>query len=188
MEVFEYHISGVVTIRPVKHCDDRGFFSEVYNKRSLAEVGITDEFVQDNHSLSRDVGVVRGLHFQIDPHPIAKLVHVTRGAVLDVVVDIRHGSPTFGEHVAVELSAANWTQLYAPIGMAHGFCTLEPDTEVAYKVTDYWSPDVDRGLAWNDPDLGIDWPVDPEDAILSPKDRAQPRLADLPRYFAWTDA
>lgn len=182
-EVTELAIPGVFTVTPNRHGDSRGFFSEVYSRRTLAEHGIDDVFVQDNHSLSAEKGIVRGLHFQIDPHPIAKLLRVTRGSVLDVVVDIRHGSPTFGRHVAVELSASNWKQLYAPIGTAHGFCTLEPDTEVAYKVTDHWAGEVDKGIAWNDPSLDINWPVSEDDVILSDKDRNQPLLADIPTYF-----
>lgn len=185
LDTFDLAIPGVRTITPKRLDDGRGFFSEVYNRSALAEVGIEDVFVQDNHSLSKDLGTVRGLHFQVDPHPIAKLVRVTRGAVLDVVVDLRHGSPTFGEHASVELNASNWAQIYVPIGVAHGFCTLQPDTEVAYKVTDYWSAEVDKGIAWDDPDLAIDWPVDADDAILSDKDRAQPRLSELPEYFRW---
>lgn len=177
--------SAVFVLTPNRIGDERGFFSEVYNQASLAEIGITDTFVQDNHSLSAEQHVVRGLHFQIDPHPIAKLVRVTRGSVLDVVVDVRRGSPTYGQHAAVELSRENWKQIYVPVGFAHGFCTLEPNTEVAYKVTDHWSADVDKGLAWDDPDLGIDWPASAGDAILSDKDRNQPKLADLPEYFTW---
>ena len=184
-EVDELRIPGVLAITPDRHCDQRGFFSEVYNRGWFAQHGIDDAFVQDNHSLSRSVGTVRGLHFQSPPRPVAKLVHVVKGAILDVVVDLRWGSPTYGEHVAIELSDDNWTQLYAPVGTAHGFCTLEPNTEVAYKVTDYWSPDVDRGIAWDDPDLGISWPVTPRQAILSAKDRAQPKLAQIEPQFSW---
>ena len=176
-------LDGVQLLTPRRSDDDRGFFSEVYNRQALADIGIEDVFVQDNHSLSRGKGTVRGLHFQIEPHPIAKLVRVIRGAVFDVVVDLRRDSPTYGQHVTAELSGTNWAQIYVPIGFAHGFCTLEPDTEVVYKVTDYWSPDVDRGLAWDDPDLAIEWPVISEKVILSDKDRAQPTLADLPGYF-----
>lgn len=186
LEVRETELAGVLLVIPDRHADDRGFFSEVYNRRDLASHGMDDEFVQDNHSKSTDQGTIRGLHFQIEPHPVAKLVRVTRGAILDVVVDIRHGSPTFGRHVAVELNAENWTQVYAPVGTAHGFCTLQPNTEVAYKVTDYWSPDVDRGLAWDDDDLGIEWPVHATDAVLSDKDRAHPALSELPAYFEWS--
>lgn len=185
MEWYELAIAGVRVITPVRHEDDRGYFSEVYNSDTLAEAGIEDRFLQDNQSLTSLAGTVRGLHFQIEPRPIAKLIRVTRGSILDVVVDIRHGSPTFGQHVAVELSASNWNQLYAPVGTAHGFCTLEPNTEVLYKVTDHWSPDVDRGVAWNDPALGIQWPVGSADAILSEKDRSQPLLRDLPVHFKW---
>lgn len=176
-------LEGVLLITPVRHQDGRGFFSEVYNRRRLTEAGIDVEFVQDNHSLSAEKGTVRGLHFQIDPHPVAKLVRVTSGGIWDVVVDLRRGSPTYGQHVSAELSADNWAQLYVPVGFAHGFCTLEPNTEVAYKVTDYWSADVDRGLAWDDPDLAIPWPVSGDEAIVSDKDRSQPKLADLPPYF-----
>ena len=179
-------IEGAVLIRPDRHEDDRGFFSEVYNRRALAAVGLTDVYVQDNHSLSRDAGTIRGLHFQIEPHAIAKLIRVTRGSIVDVVVDIRHGSPTFGQHFTVELSAESGDQLYVPIGCAHGFCTTEPNTEVIYKVTDHWSNDVDRGIAWNDPDLGIKWPVGEDEAVLSDKDRGQPLLRDTPRHFEWS--
>ena len=135
------------------------FLSETYNKSQLQELGIDDEFVQDNHSLTVDRGTIRGLHFQIPPHPISKLVRVIRGRVLDVVVDLRSGSETFGQHVTMMLSAELGNQIYAPVGFAHGFCTMTPDTEVVYKVSDYWYPEVDKGLLWNDPDLAIDWPV-----------------------------
>lgn len=183
IETKRLRLDGVLLISPVKHQDDRGFFSEVYNEKQLSEAGIDDHFVQDNHSLSRDSGTVRGLHFQIAPHPVAKLVRVTQGAVWDVVVDLRSSSPTYREYVTAELSAQNWAQMYVPIGFAHAFCTLEPDTEVAYKVTDYWSADVDKGVAWDDPDIGISWPVPSSEAILSDKDRSQPALADLPNFF-----
>jgi dTDP-4-dehydrorhamnose 3,5-epimerase len=188
LDVIDLVIPGVKILTPDRHEDDRGFFSEVYNMAAMEQAGIDDTFVQDNHSLSADVGTIRGLHFQIDPNPIAKLIRVTAGSILDVVVDLRHGSPTYGAHEAVELSAANWRQLYAPVGIAHGFCTLEADTEVTYKVTGYWSRESDRGVAWDDPALGIEWPVDPGRAVLSDKDRAQPRLQDLPRHFEWVMA
>lgn len=180
-------IEGVWLVTPSRIGDERGFFSEVYNKRTFEEMGISDEFVQDNHSLSGETGTVRGLHFQIEPNSIAKLVRVISGAIWDVVVDIRQGSPSFGEHVAVELSADNWSQIYVPVGFAHGFCTLTPATEVCYKVTGHWSPEVDKGVAWDDPDLAIDWPVDPQAATLSDKDRALPRLREIPDYFEWSD-
>ncbi|MFZ1430839.1 MAG: dTDP-4-dehydrorhamnose 3,5-epimerase [Geminicoccaceae bacterium] len=172
-------IPEVKVIVPDRFGDDRGFFSETYSRRSMADAGIEEEFVQDNHSLSALVGTVRGLHYQLPPFAQAKLVRVVRGAVVDVAVDIRWGSPTFGQHVAVTLSAAAWNQIYVPVGFAHGFCTLEPDTEVVYKVTAYYSRAHDRGISWNDPELGIAWPVESATAQLSDKDRNQPRLADV---------
>src|SRR5436190_10251760 len=179
-------IPEVKLITPMIFRDARGFFSETYNRSALSAAGIGQEFVQDNHSLSRTGGVIPGLHFQIDPHPQGKLVRVARGAVLDVAVDIRRGSPTFGQHVSATLSAANWAQLWVPVGFAHAFCTLEPDTEVIYKVSDVYAPECDRGLAFDDPDLGIAWPVAAAEAILSDKDRRHPRLRDLPAYFTYT--
>jgi dTDP-4-dehydrorhamnose 3,5-epimerase len=176
-------IPDVLLLEPRRFGDERGFFSEVFRRDVLAAAGIGHDFVQDNHSLSRAAGVIRGLHFQAPPAAQAKLVRVTRGAVLDVAVDLRHGSPSYGRHVAAELSAANWRQMFIPAGCAHGFCTLEPDSEVLYKVDAYYDPAADKGLAWDDPALGIAWPVAPESAILSDKDRRQPRLAELPRYF-----
>ena len=176
-------IPEVKLVRPKKHGDARGFFSETYVKRDFVAAGIDAEFVQDNHSLSADVNTVRGLHFQTAPFAQDKLVRVTRGAVLDVAVDIRAGSPTFGKHVAVRLSATEWNQLFVPIGFAHGFVTLEPDTEVIYKVSRYYAPENDKGILWNDPALGIDWGISVEAAILSAKDKVQPKLADLPAAF-----
>lgn len=168
---------------PKKHGDHRGFFSEVYNKRTLAAAGIDIDFVQDNHSLSAEKGVVRGLHFQVPPFAEDKLVRVVRGSVFDAAVDLRRGSPTYGKHVSVVLSAEEWNQILVPIGFAHGLMTLEPDTEVIYKVSNYYSAEHDKGLLWNDPALGIEWPVAEDEAILSAKDKVQPRLADLPPYF-----
>ncbi len=182
MQVFS--ISGPLLLTPKRHGDHRGFFSEVFRKDQFdAMVGPT-EFVQDNQSLSAEVGTLRGLHFQTNPHAQGKLVRCGRGALLDVAVDIRVGSPTYGQHVSAVLSAENGHQLWVPAGFAHGFCSLMPDTEILYKVTDYYSPECDRGLAFDDPDLKIEWPVDLGAAILSDKDRKQPRLADLPAYFA----
>ncbi|MCK8787204.1 dTDP-4-dehydrorhamnose 3,5-epimerase [Roseomonas sp. NAR14] len=178
-----FEIDGPLLIGVRRFGDARGFFSETYSRRDFAAIGVEAEFVQDNHSLSAPVGTVRGLHFQVPPYAQAKLVRVLRGAVLDVAVDLRHGSPTFGHHITAELSAANGLQLYVPVGFAHGFCTLLPDTEVAYKVSEVYAPDCDRGLAWDDPALGIEWPVAREAAVLSDKDRRQPRLADLPPLF-----
>ena len=179
----KFHIDGVIQFTPKKFADERGFFSETYNKQVLAEAGINLDFVQDNQSLSVDSGVLRGLHFQSPPHAQDKLVRVTRGSILDVAVDIRAGSKTFGQHIAVELSADNWKQLFVPKGFAHGFCTLTPNTEVQYKVTDYYAPECDKGLAWDDAALGIDWPITASDVILSDKDKTHPKLSELPDYF-----
>ncbi|KPF66562.1 dTDP-4-dehydrorhamnose 3,5-epimerase [Bosea sp. AAP35] len=176
-------IPAVKIITPKKHGDHRGFFSEVYNRAAMAEAGIDLVFVQDNHSLSGPVGTLRGLHFQSPPFAQDKLVRVTRGRILDIAVDIRASSPSFGRHVAVELSAENWRQILIPAGFAHGFVTLEPDTEVLYKVTAPYGPANDHGLAFDDPALGIDWRLPPDALVLSDKDRRHPRLSDLPRYF-----
>ncbi len=184
MKVSRLAIPDILIVEPPRHMDNRGFFSETYNKQALKSAGIEAEFVQDNQSLSRQKGVVRGLHFQADPHAQAKLVRVTRGAVFDVVVDLRQGSPTYGKWVSEILSADNWLQIYIPHGFAHGFCTLEPDTELVYKVTDYYAPAFDRGVAWDDPDIAVDWPIAREDAVLSGKDANLPRLAELPAYFS----
>ncbi len=170
-----FDIPGILLIEPQKHSDERGFFSETYNKKMLADAGFDQEFVQDNHSLSAEKGVIRGLHFQNPPFAQDKLVRVISGSILDVAVDIRGGSPTFGKHIAVELSADNWAQLLIPIGFAHGFCTLEPNTQVAYKATNYYAPDHEGGIRWNDPDLGIEWPVDVEKS-LSEKDQNLPTM------------
>ena len=176
-------IPDVKIVSPKKHGDHRGFFSEVYNAKAWAQAGLDYAFVQDNHSYSAEVGVIRGLHFQLEPFGQTKLVRVAKGRILDVAVDLRSGSPTFGQHVAVELSAANWRQLLVPVGFAHGFCTLEPDCEVLYKVTNLYSPAHDRGLAFDDPGLGVDWGTDLGRAILSDKDRLHPRLVDLGPQF-----
>lgn len=170
-------------ITPDRFGDERGYFSETYNSAAFKGHGIEAEFIQDNQSLSAAQGTLRGLHFQSPPFAQAKLLRVLRGAVLDVAVDIRVGSPTFGRHVAVELSAENGLQIFIPVGFAHGFCTLEPGTEVFYKVTAPYAPDHDHGVLWSDPDLGIDWPVTSEAAVLSEKDKVHPRLSDLPDYF-----
>jgi dTDP-4-dehydrorhamnose 3,5-epimerase len=176
-------ISDVKLVHPVKHGDARGFFSEVFKRDVFAEHGLPTEWVQDNHSRSSQIDIIRGLHFQAPPFAQAKLVRVTRGAVLDVAVDLRRSSPTFGKHVAVELSEANWLQLYVPAGFAHGFCTLSEVTEVQYKVTAPYAPSCDFGLAWNDPDIAIRWPLSGAAPLLSDKDGKLPRLRDLPPYF-----
>ena len=184
MNIEDTALDGVKIVSPNKHGDHRGFFSEVYNAKAFAEAGLDYAFVQDNHSYSAQQGVIRGLHFQLEPFGQTKLVRVARGRILDVAVDLRRASPTFGRHVAVELSAQNWRQLLVPVGFAHGFCTLEPDCEVLYKVTNLYSPAHDRGLAFDDPALAIDWGIDPASAILSDKDKRHPRLADLGAPFA----
>lgn len=183
MQVVSTDIAEVKEIRPVRHHDPRGFFSEIFREALLREHGIGVPFVQENHSLSVDRGVLRGLHFQIPPAGQAKLVRVAAGSILDVAVDIRRGSPTYGHHVAIVLSAEQGNQLYVPEGFAHGFCTIEPNTEVIYKVSSYYSPAHDRGLAWDDPALAIAWPLARGEALLSDKDRRNPVLAELPAYF-----
>lgn len=176
-------IPDVKIVTPKRFGDHRGFFCEIYNRQRFIEAGITADFVQDNHSLSATVGTVRGLHFQSEPFAQVKLVRVVRGCILDVAVDLRQSSATYGHHVTVELSAENGRQVLIPVGFAHGFCTLEPNTEIEYKVSAYYSAEHDHGLAFDDPALGIAWPVDPAQAILSDKDRRQPKLAELPVYF-----
>jgi dTDP-4-dehydrorhamnose 3,5-epimerase len=186
LTVKTFAVQDVLLIAPQRFADRRGFFSEVFSQRALADIGLDAAFVQDNHSLSVERGTVRGLHFQQPPHAQGKLVRVSRGKILDVAVDLRRGSPTYGHHVAVELSAENWLQLWIPEGFAHGFCTMEPNTEVMYKTTDYYSPRDDSGIAWDDPELAVDWPVACADALVSDKDAALPRLAERPSPFVWT--
>lgn len=185
MQFQALEIPDVKLITPGIHRDARGFFSETFNARALVALGIDAPFVQDNQSLSVERGVVRGLHFQVPPHAQDKLIRVIRGAIFDVAVDIRVGSPTFGRHVTARLDTDNWSQLWVPKGFAHGFCTLEPNTEVVYKVTDYYAPESDRGLRWDDPQLGIAWPVASNDAILSAKDKVHPLLSELPALFRY---
>jgi dTDP-4-dehydrorhamnose 3,5-epimerase len=184
MQIEATAIPDVKIVTPKKHGDARGFLSEVYKQSDWRAAGLDLVFVQDNHSYSAAVGTLRGLHLQTAPFAQAKIVRVLRGGIFDVVVDIRRSSPTFGGHVAIELSAENWRQLLAPIGFAHGFLTLEPDTEVLYKVTAPYSPPNDRGLAWDDPDLGISWPLPRDQLTLSEKDKRWPRLKDLTETFA----
>jgi dTDP-4-dehydrorhamnose 3,5-epimerase len=183
MEIEQLTIPDVKLIRPKRFGDARGFFSEVYNQPALVKAGIGTTFIQDNHSLSAKIGTIRGLHFQTHPFAQDKLVRVTRGRILDVAVDLRRGSKSYGQHVAAEISAENWTQILVPVGFAHGFCTLEADTEVVYKVSQIYSPANDGGIIWNDPDLGIAWPVGADAPVLSDKDAKLPRLRDLPPLF-----
>ncbi|WP_040706773.1 dTDP-4-dehydrorhamnose 3,5-epimerase [Oceanibaculum indicum] len=188
MEIVSLDIPDVKLITPRRFGDNRGFFSETWNRAAFAEAGIEADFVQDNHSLSATVGTLRGLHFQIPPFAQAKLVRVSRGAIFDVAVDIRTGSPTYGKWVGAELSAENWAQMYVPKGFAHGFVTLLPDTEVQYKVDAPYAPEHDRGIAWNDPAIAVDWPLEGRDPVLSGKDAALPALADIPAPFTMETA
>jgi dTDP-4-dehydrorhamnose 3,5-epimerase len=183
MRAQSLEIPDVKVIVPKRNFDNRGFFSETYNRRDWAKLGIEADFVQDNHSFSTAKGVVRGLHFQVRPHAQAKLVRVARGAIFDVAVDIRRGSPSYGRHVSAVLTEENWTQIWIPAGFAHGFCTLAPNTEVLYKTTGYYSPEWSRGIAWDDPALGIDWPLDGQAAVISETDGRFPRLQDLEEGF-----
>ncbi len=182
VETRQLALDGVLEITPAKFADNRGFFSETYNADALAAAGIDLVFMQDNHSLSRAAGVLRGLHYQLPPFAQDKLVRVLRGAVLDVAVDIRKSSPTFGKWISLELSAQKWNQILVPAGFAHGFVTLEPDTEVVYKVTRPYSRNHERSIRFDDPSLGIDWGSGPAQFILSDKDRDAPLLADAETF------
>jgi dTDP-4-dehydrorhamnose 3,5-epimerase len=176
LEIRELGLDGVLEILPRRFSDGRGFFSETYNASAFADAGISMSFVQDNHSFSAVKGVLRGLHYQLPPRAQDKLVRVTKGAILDVAVDIRRHSPDFGKWVALEISAEKWNQILVPKGFAHGFVTLSDDTEVIYKVTDIYSPDHDRSIRFDDPDIGIDWPLPASALVLSDKDRNAPLL------------
>ncbi|ETT65588.1 dTDP-4-dehydrorhamnose 3,5-epimerase [Paenibacillus odorifer] len=181
MKVIPLQLFGANLIEPVVHGDNRGFFMESYNEEIMNKLGITHNFIQDNHSLSAEVGVLRGLHYQLNPKSQTKLIRVLSGAIYDVIVDIRLNSPTFGQWVGVILSEYNKRQLLVPKGFAHGFCTLVPNTQVLYKVDEYYSPENDRGILWNDPALGIGWPT--SSAILSDKDQRHPLLKDAELNF-----
>jgi dTDP-4-dehydrorhamnose 3,5-epimerase len=185
MQIERFTIDDIFVVTPLKRIDHRGFFSETYRSEALKAHGVTADFVQENHVFSAERGVLRGLHFQIPPRAQGKLVRCIRGTILDVAVDIRKQSPTYGRHVALELSATNWKQLWVPPGFAHGYITLEPDCEVIYKVTDYWAPESERGIAWNDPGLGIDWRYSASDIIIADKDRSHPCLADVDPGFPY---
>jgi dTDP-4-dehydrorhamnose 3,5-epimerase len=176
-------IPDLVLVEPYRHIDERGWFVETYKTATWREGGIADVFVQDNQSMSRNAGTVRGLHFQASPAAQAKLVRCTAGAIFDVAVDIRRSSPTFGRHVAAELSAENGRQMYIPVGFAHGYCTLSPDTVVDYKVSHSYDPTSERGIVWNDPDLAIPWPLPDKPPHVSARDQSLPRLSALAAYF-----
>jgi dTDP-4-dehydrorhamnose 3,5-epimerase len=176
-------LAGVLILTPRRFGDARGWFSETWNRDLLARHGITFDFVQDNHSLSAPVGTLRGLHYQRPPHAQAKLVRVGRGVVFDVAVDIRRGSASYGHWAGVELSAENGRQLLIPEGFLHGFVTRAPDSEVLYKCSDFYAPDCDGAVRFDDPDLGIDWGIAPGDAVLSAKDAAAPLLRDIDNPF-----
>ena len=187
MEITRTALPGVVLLKPRRFGDDRGFFSESWNRETLARHGIEIDFVQDNHSLSAKAGTVRGLHFQSPPHAQAKLVRCGRGRLFDVAVDIRKGSPTYGQWVGYELSFDNGLQLLIPEGFLHGFVTREPDTEIIYKCSDYYAPDCDGAVRFDDPEIGIDWGLDGP-ATLSKKDTVAPLLRDFDSPFVWEGA
>lgn len=181
MRVSSLQLQGACLIEPVVHGDSRGFFMESYNEAVLEKQGVKFNFIQDNQSLSAEPGVIRGLHYQLNPKAQTKLIRVLAGAIYDVIVDVRKSSPTFGKWVGVILSEHNHRQLLVPKGFAHGFCTLVPNTQVLYKVDEYYSPENDRGILWNDPALGIDWPT--SRPILSDKDQRHPLLRDVELNF-----
>lgn len=183
LNVRRTNIPDVIVIRPRRFSDERGWFTETYNSRSFSEVLGDTAFVQDNQACSLQRGTLRGLHFQVPPEPQAKLVRVLRGSIFDVAVDLRVGSPTYGCWIGETLTAEGGEQLYVPRGFAHGYCSLEDATEVAYKVDGFYSPSCDAGLAWNDPTIGIKWPIEPTEAVLSDKDRVLPSFGTFNSPF-----
>ncbi len=187
MKIDQTKLPGVLILTPQRFNDARGFFSESWSAAQMAEAGLQYDFVQDNHSLSEAVGTVRGLHFQAPPHAQAKLVRCGRGRFFDVAVDIRKGSPTFGQWTGVELSFENGKQQLVPHGFLHGFATLEPDTEIIYKCDDYYAPDCDGAVRFDDPNIGVDWNIDLKKAILSDKDAAAPYLRDFDSPFVYEE-
>jgi len=176
-------IPEVKLLTPPRFNDPRGFFSETWKQGSFAEADVPGHFVQDNHAVSTARGVLRGLHCQIGPNAQGKLVRCIKGAIYDVAVDIRRGSPTYGQWVGAEISAENWTQIWVPVGFLHAYCTLTQETEVIYKVTGRYDKPAERGVIWNDPDIGIEWPVPASEVILSDKDKVLPRLQDCESWF-----
>lgn len=187
MQIEQTALPGVLLLQPRRFGDARGFFCETWNRKAMEGHGIALDFVQDNQSLSMAKGTLRGLHYQRPPHAQDKLVRCGRGALWDVAVDIRSGSPTYGKWIGVELSAENGRQLLIPKGFLHGFVTLEPETEILYKCTDYYAPDCDGSVRWDDPDLAIDWPLNGA-PVLSDKDAQAPGLAETGPVFVWEDA
>ncbi len=185
MQVEKTALPGVLILTPARHGDARGFFSESWNRARMEAAGLHYDFVQDNHSLSMQAGTLRGLHFQAPPHAQAKLVRCGRGCLFDVAVDIRAGSPTYGRWVGVELSFENGRQLLVPAGFLHGFVTRAPETEIVYKCSDYYAPECDGAVRWDDPDIGIDWGLGETAPVLSDKDAAAPFLRDLGEVFCW---
>ena len=188
MLIEDTRLDGVKILTPARHGDARGFFSESWNKTRMSQAGLDYDFVQDNHSVSAQVGTLRGLHFQSPPHAQAKLVRCGAGRLYDVAVDIRVGSPTYGQWVGVELSFENGKQLMIPTGFLHGFVTREPGTEIVYKCTDFYAPDCDGAVIWNDPAIGIDWDLGGIEPVLSVKDAVAPTLAELGQVFAYEAA
>jgi dTDP-4-dehydrorhamnose 3,5-epimerase len=184
MEVRHFGLGGLLEIRPTKIEDERGYFSEVYRDDVLQQHGCNARFVQDNQSLSIRPGTIRGIHFQSHPAAQGKLVRCLSGRIFDVAVDLRNGSPTFGQWQSVTLTPEENNHLWVPAGFGHGFCTLEPNSIIAYRVTSYYSPENDKGLAWDDPQLAIEWPDVADSGTLSPKDRQLPKLRELPAFFS----
>ena len=172
----------LILIKPTRHKDERGFFSEIYSRRRYKEFGIDMDFVQDNHSFSSEPGTLRGLHFQAPPNAQGKLVRCGKGAIFDVAVDIRKGSPTFGDWAGYELTEENGHQLYVPVGFAHGFLTLKPESEIVYKCTDYYAPQAEGSIRWDDPSIDIEWPLS-ENIILNERDAIAPLLKDFETPF-----
>ena len=187
MDISSLDLADVKLLTPRHIGDERGYFAETFRADIFAQQVGDFTFVQDNESLSARKGTIRGLHFQSQPHVQGKLVRCTAGALFDVAVDIRRGSPTFGQWVSETLTPENGKQMWIPPGFAHGFCSIEPDTVICYKVTGYYSAECDRGLRWDDPPIGIAWPDVADADTLSTKDRQQPLLADLPEYFTWSE-
>lgn len=188
MHIEQTKLPGVLILTPKRHSDNRGFFSECWNSRTYAENGIEIDFVQDNHSFNNEVGVIRGMHFQAPPHSQIKLVRCGHGLLYDVVVDVRVGSPTYGEWIGGELSFENGRQMLVPHGCLHGFMTLTPNTEIIYKCSDYYAPSADGGVRFDDPDIGIDWPLGQITPILSEKDQNAPLLKDFKSPFTYEEA